>query len=160
MPFPIPKTDYLLSNTVNELLMKLPREEFQQMVQEIHEACLREGITYIHQKDNTLRVIPLMPSPRIINPIQRSYFHYVCLQIVDALKKLCAVYINDPQVRKLLPLSVEEEQWVMDAWGENIPRYHTVITRLYANTELSALDWRGNVHFFLGRSVVIRGLLS
>lgn len=158
MPFPIPKTDYLLSNTVNELLMRLPRQEFQQMVQEINEACLREGITYIHQKDNTLRVIPLMPSPRIINPIQRSYFHYVCLQIIDALKKLCAVYINDPQVRKLLPLSEEEEQWVMDAWGENIPRYHTVISRLDANTEFSALDWRENFQFFEANSVGIGGL--
>jgi hypothetical protein len=153
-----PKTDFLLSNTVNDLLSKLPPAEFRQMVQEIDEACLREGITYIHQKDNTLRVIPLMPCPRIINPIQRSYFHYVCLQVVDALKKLCAVYIQDPQVRKLLPLSEEEEQWVMDAWGEHIPRYHTVISRLDANTEFSALDWRENFQFFEANSVGIGGL--
>jgi len=153
-----PKTDFLRSNTINELLLQLPREEFRQMVGEIHEACLREGITYIHQRDNTLRVIPLMPCPRIINPIQRSYFHYVCLQIIDALKKLCAVYINDPQVRKLLPLSQEEEQWVMEAWGENIPRYHTVISRLDANTDFSALDWRENFQFFEANSVGIGGL--
>jgi hypothetical protein len=99
-----------------------------------------------------------MPCPRIINPIQRGYFHYVCLQIIDALKKLCAVYINDPQVRKLLPLSEEEEQWVMDAWGENIPRYHTVISRLDANTEFSALDWRENFQFFEANSVGIGGM--
>ncbi len=158
MPLLNPKTDFLLSNTINELLSRLPRDEFRQMVDEIHEACLREGITYIHQRDNTLRVIPLMPCPRIVNPIQRSYFHYVCLQIIDALKRLCAVYINDPQVRKLLPLSEDEEQWVMDAWGQNVPRYHTVISRLDANTEFSALDWRENFQFFEANSVGIGGL--
>ena len=158
MALPNPKTDFLLSNTINELLLKLPRQEFRRMVQEIDEACLREGITYIPQSDNTLQVIPLMPAPRIINPIQRSYFHYVCLQVIDALKKLCAVYINDPQVRKLLPLSEEEEKWVMAAWGENVPRYHTVISRLDANTEFSALDWRENFQFFEANSVGIGGL--
>jgi uncharacterized circularly permuted ATP-grasp superfamily protein len=152
------KTDFLLSDTVNELLLKLPRDEFQRMVREIDEACLREGITYVDQRDNQLRVIPLMPAPRIINPIQRSYFHYVCLQIVDALKKLCAVYISDPQVRKLLPLSEAEEQWVMEAWGEKVPRFHTVISRLDANTEFSALDWRENFQFFEANSVGIGGL--
>src|SRR5437773_66768 len=158
MPLLNPKTDFLLSNTINELLSRLPRDEFRRMVDEIHEACLREGITYIHQRDNTPRVIPLMPCPRIVNPIQRSYFHYVCLQIIDALKRLCAVYINDPQVRKLLPLSEDEEQWVMDAWGQNVPRYHTVISRLDANTEFSALDWRENFQFFEANSVGIGGL--
>ncbi len=158
MPLLIPKTDFLLSNTVNELLLRLPRQEFRQMVDEIHEACLREGITYIHQRDNTLRVIPLMPCPRIVNPIQRSYFHYVCLQIIDALKRLCAVYINDPQVRKLLPLSEDEEQWVMDSWGRDVPRYHTIISRLDANTDFSALDWRENFQFFEANSVGIGGL--
>jgi hypothetical protein len=153
-----PKTDFLLSNTVNELLLKLPCGEFQEMVEEINAACLREGITYIHQKDNSLQVIPLMPTPRIINPIQRSYFHYVCLQIIDALKKLCTMYISDPRVRKLLPLSEDDEQWVMDAWGKNIPRYHTIISRLDANTEFSALDWRENFQFFEANSVGIGGL--
>ena len=62
MPLLNPKTDFLLSNTINELLLQLPREEFRQMVGEIHEACLREGITYIHQRDNTLRVIVMSPS--------------------------------------------------------------------------------------------------
>jgi uncharacterized circularly permuted ATP-grasp superfamily protein len=158
MPLPNSKTDFLLSDTVNDLLLKLPRREFQEMVEEINAACLRDGITYIPQEDNTLRVIPLMPAPRIINPIQRSYFHYVCLQVIDALKKLCSVYISDPQVRKLLPLSEEEEQWVMNAWGENVPRYHTVISRLDANTEFSALDWRENFQFFEANSVGIGGL--
>jgi hypothetical protein len=91
MALPTPKTDFLLSNTINELLLKLPRQEFQQMVREIDEACLREGITYIPQSDNTLQVIQLMPAPCIINTINRSYFHYVFLQVIEALQKLFSV---------------------------------------------------------------------
>src|SRR5260370_16310373 len=157
MPFSGAKTDFLLSNALNELLLKLPKHEFRQMAQEVHEACLQRGITYIH-RDNTTRVIPVMLSPRVINPIQRGYFHYVCLQIIDALKKLCAAYISEPHVRKLLPLSEEEEQWILDAWGEHMPRCHTIISRLDANTDFSALDWRENFQFFEANSVGIGGL--
>jgi hypothetical protein len=157
MAFSGQKTDFLLGHALDELLLKLPKHEFRQMAEEVHEACLEKGITYIH-RDNTTRVIPLMLSPRVINPIQRSYFHYVCLQIIDALKKLCAAYISEPHVRKLLPLSEGEEQWILDAWGEHMPRCHTIISRLDANTDFSALDWRENFQFFEANSVGIGGL--
>src|SRR5260370_28546505 len=145
MPFSGAKTDFLLSNALNELLLKLPKHEFRQMAQEVHEACLQRGITYIH-RDNTTRVIPLMLSPRVINPIQRGYFHYVCLQIIDALQKLCAAYISEPQARKRLPLSESEKQWLLDAWRNHMPPCHTVSRRPDPTPDFSTLTCCPNLH--------------
>src|SRR5215471_2291282 len=98
------KSDFLQSNALNELFLKIPKDEIRQIAQEVQAECIKNGVTYVDD-DGVARVIPLMLRPRIINPIQRSYFHYVCLQLVDALKKAAGVYIRDPQVRKLLPIS-------------------------------------------------------
>jgi hypothetical protein len=151
------RTDFLRSNALHELFLKLPREEICQVAREVQDRSQKEGLSYIDD-DGVQRVIPLMLRPRIIDPIQRSYFHYVCLQINDALKRLPAMYLGDPHVRKLLPLGESEEAWLREAWGEGVPRFHTMITRLDANTDFTARDWREDFQFFEANSVGIGGL--
>jgi hypothetical protein len=157
MSQPSKRPDYLLGNTLNELFMSLPKSEIRQIAYEVHTECTRRGITYIDD-DNTVRVIPLMLRPTLINPIQRSYFHYVSLQITDALKKLCSRYIIDPQVRRLLPMREDEEAWLLGAWGKGVPRFHTTISRLDANTDFTSDEWREDFQFFEANSVGIGGL--
>jgi hypothetical protein len=157
MPPMATRTDFLLSNALSTLLLQMPESEIRQVAKEVHAECVRQGLTYVDD-DNTPRPITLMLRPRIINPIQRSYFHYICLQIVDALKKLGALYLTDPRVRRLLPLEEDEERWLCDAWGDGIPRYHTVISRLDANTDFTSPDWRENFQFFEANSVGVGGL--
>ncbi len=157
MPQPNQRTDYLVGSALNELLLKLPKAEIQQLGRQVEEECAQCGITYVGE-DHTPRVIPLMLRPRIINPIQRGYFHYVSLQIIDALKKLCAVFLHDSQVRQLLPIGEAEEQWLVDAGGKSMPRVHTIISRLDANIDLTAADWREHFQFFEANSVGAGGL--
>jgi hypothetical protein len=157
MAQPGKRPDYLLGNTLNDLFMTLPKSEIQRIAHEVHEQCTRRGITYVDD-DNSMRVIPLMLRPTLINPIQRSYFHYVSLQVIDALKKLCARYIADPEIRRLLPMREDEEAWLLGAWGRGVPRFHTILSRLDANTDFTADDWRENFQFFEANSVGIGGL--
>jgi hypothetical protein len=151
------RTDFLLSNALSKLLLQMPQSEIRQIATEVHAECVRQGLTYVDES-NKPRPIPLMLRPRIINPIQRSYFHYICLQVLDALKKLAGLYLTDPRVRRLLPLDEAEEVWLHEAWGTGIPRYHTVISRLDANTDFTAPDWRENFQFFEANSVGVGGL--
>jgi len=151
------RTDFLRSNALHDIFLRLPKEEIHQIAREVHAQSVQQGLSYIDDA-GVKGVIPLMLRPRIIDPIQRSYFHYVCLQIVDALKRLPAMYLTDPRVRKLLPLSEAEEAWLREAWGQGVPRYHTMITRLDANTDFAAKDWREDFQFFEANSVGVGGL--
>jgi len=151
------RTDFLRSNALSDIFLKMPKEEIYEIAKEVHAKCVSQDLSYVD--DNGVRdIIPLMLRPRIIDPIQRSYFHYVCLQVVDALKRLGALYLTDARVRKLLPLDEGEEQWLRDSWGESVPRYHTIITRLDANTDFAAPDWRETFQFFEANSVGVGGL--
>jgi hypothetical protein len=152
-----PRTDFLRSNALSDIFLRLPKEEIYQIASEVRCACQRQDLSYVDES-GVRGIIPLMLRPRIIDPIQRSYFHYVCLQVVDALKRLGALYLTDARVRKLLPLSEGEEQWLRDAWGTSVPRYHTMISRLDANTDFTAPDWRENFQFFEANSVGVGGL--
>jgi hypothetical protein len=151
------QTDFLSSNALNRLFLRMPADEIRQVAREVQAECQRQGVTYVAE-DGVQRVIPLMLRPRIINPIQRSYFHYVCLQILDGLKKLAALYLADPRIRGLLPVSEAEEQWLRQSWSQGVPRFHTVISRLDANTDFTAADWRENFQFFEANSVGVGGL--
>jgi hypothetical protein len=151
------KTNFLLGNFLSDLFLRMPRAEILQTAEEIQAACAQRDVTYVDD-DGVQRVIPLMLRPRIINPVQRSYFHYVCLQVVDALKKLGGLYLSDPRVRRVLPLDEAEEAWLRDAWGDGVPRFHTIITRLDANADFTAHDWRECFQFFEANSVGVGGL--
>jgi hypothetical protein len=153
----ISSADFLSSNALNRLFLRMPPEEIQQVAREVEAECLRQGLTYVAE-DGVQRIIPLMLRPRIINPIQRSYFHYVCLQMLDGLKKLAALYLVDPRIRRLLPISEAEEKWLRQSWADGVPRFHTVISRLDANTDFTAPDWRENFQFFEANSVGVGGL--
>jgi hypothetical protein len=151
------RTDFLRSNALHDLFLKLPKQEICQIAKEVQNRAKEQGLSYIDDA-GVEGVIPLMLRPRIIDPIQRSYFHYVCLQIVDALKRLPALYLADPRVRRLLPLEETEEDWLRETWGKGVPRFHTMITRLDANTDFTANDWREDFQFFEANSVGIGGL--
>jgi hypothetical protein len=151
------RTDFLRSNALHDLFLRMPKEEICQVARDVQHECIKQGLSYIDES-GIQGVIPLMLRPRIIDPIQRSYFHYVCLQIVDALKRLPALYLADPRVRRLLPLEEAEESWLREAWGQGVPRYHTMITRLDANTDFAAKDWREDFQFFEANSVGVGGL--
>src|SRR5438093_11584373 len=97
--------------SLNRLFLQMPEEEIRAIAKEVNAECLRQGLTYVDE-GGAQRVIALLLRPRVINPIQRSYFHYVCLQVVDALKKLAALYLVDPRIRRLLPLGEAEEEWL------------------------------------------------
>jgi hypothetical protein len=151
------RTDFLRSNALHDLFLRMSRAEICQVAKEVEHQSIQQGLSYIDES-GIESVIPLMLRPRIIDPIQRSYFHYVCLQIVDALKRLPALYLADPRVRRLLPLEDTEESWLRDAWGRGVPRYHTMITRLDANTDFAAKDWREDFQFFEANSVGVGGI--
>jgi hypothetical protein len=151
------KSDFLSSNALNRLFLQMPPQEIAQIAAGVEAECLRQGVTYVDD-DGIQRVIPLMLRPRIINPIQRSYFHYVCLQVIDALKKLAALYLVDPRIRRLLPLSEAEEQWLRQSWTHGVPRFHTIISRLDANADFASTDWRESFQFFEANSVGVGGI--
>lgn len=154
---PTQRIDYRARDALNDLFFQLPRDEVRRAAEEVRAACVEVGLTYVDD-DGAERIIDLLLRPRIINPVQRSYFHYVCLQVADALKKLPALYLADAQVRRVLPLGEVEERWLRDAWGKGVPRHHTIITRLDANTDFTADDWLENFQFFEANSVGIGGL--
>jgi hypothetical protein len=151
------RTDFLRSNALHDIFLRMSKEEINQIGIEVRDQSIKQGLFYVND-DGVQEVIPLMLRPRIIDPIQRSYFHYVCLQLVDALKRLPAMYLADPRIRRLLPLEESEEAWLREAWGQGQPRYHTMITRLDANTDFAAKDWREDFQFFEANSVGIGGL--
>src|SRR5205823_2932337 len=78
---------------------------------------------------------------------QLSYIRYVSLTIVNALKRLPDLYLEHPAVRKLLPLSPEEEEWLRDCWSPAHRDNNPVFGRLDAVVDFTSAMWKDSLRF-------------
>ena len=151
------RVDARLGITLNEIFLKIPPAEARAIFREVERAAEKADLVF-EDDDGATRTVPIMVRPRIIRPEQEQYFHKVCLEVTRALEKLARLYTEDPRVRALLPFTEHEERWLRDIWAKVGRQPQTVVARLDANTDFSAVDWDKNFHFFETNSVGVGGM--
>ncbi|HWB14510.1 MAG TPA: hypothetical protein VG826_35125 [Pirellulales bacterium] len=129
------KVFYGLSDeTIVELTRRMEREAFRRNL--------------IYSRHGEVEAIRVMLRPLGVMPDQLAYLHFVSLTLLNALKRLPDLYVQDFEVRKLVPLSEAEERWLWDSWGQSQRDNNPVFGRLDAMVEFTSPTWKESLQFF------------
>ena len=129
-----------LDSQLRKAFYALPPQAILDLVRRTaEESRLRHLIYQRDGKDETVRVLI---RPMGVMPEQRAYLHYVNLTVLNALKRLPEIYLADPEIRRAVPLSEPEEQWLRDTWGPSQRENNPVIGRLDGVIDLTSPMWK------------------
>jgi hypothetical protein len=124
---------------------ELSAAEVADILGEMREESLRRKLVYM--RDGEAEIIPVMMRPTGVLPDQLGYMHFVALTIVNALKRLPDLYIQDFAVRGVVPLTPPEEKWLWDNWGPDHRENNPVFGRLDAVVDFTSPMWKDSLHF-------------
>ncbi len=99
----------------------------------------------IYQRDGVEETIRVLARPTGVMPEQLAYLHYVNLTVLNALKRLPEMYLCDPEVREVVPLSEPEHEWLRDCWGPGQRENNPVIGRLDGVIEFTSPMWKDSL---------------
>ena len=72
---------------------------------------------------------------------------FVSLTLINALKRLPDLYIQDFHVRSITPITPVEEKWLWDTWGPSHRDLNPVLGRLDAVLDFTSPMWKESLHF-------------
>jgi hypothetical protein len=134
-----------LDSRVRKVLYALPEQTIVELWQRMAEEARRRHLVYL--RDGTEETIRVMLRPIGVLPDQLQYLHYVSLTILNALKRLPDLYLQDFAVRSVVPLTAAEEQWLWECWGPSQRENNPVLGRLDAVVELTSPMWKDSLRF-------------
>ncbi len=102
----------------------------------------------IYTRHGEVEAIRVMLRPIGVMPDQLAYVHVVSLTLLNALKRMPDLYIQDFAVREVAPLSDAEEKWLWDSWGPSQRENNPVFGRLDAMVEFTSPTWKESLKFF------------
>lgn len=145
-----------LDHQVSRAFLALSPAQATDLMQRVVAEAYRRRLVYA--RDNELEVIPFFARPAAILPDQFAYLHYVSLTLVNALKRLPDMYLQNPDVRAALPFSPPEEQWIRDYWTYDHSENNPVFGRLDAVLDLTSPMWKDSLHFMEANLSGVGGL--
>jgi carboxypeptidase Taq len=101
----------------------------------------------IYEHEGVQEPIRLMLRPLLVMQEQLSYVHHVCLQLIEALKRLPDLYLGDERIRKIVAITPEEERWFHDTWTKDHSRFNSIYGRLDAVCDFTGANWQDSLHF-------------
>ena len=105
------------------------------------------GNEMIYEYEGVQEPVRLMLRPLLVMQEQLSYVHHVCLQLIEALKRLPDLYLQDEPIRKIVAITPEEERWFRDTWTKDHSRFNSIYGRLDAVCDFTGAGWQDLLHF-------------
>jgi hypothetical protein len=134
-----------LAGQVSQAFAKIPGPAVVDLVRRMREEAFRRHLIYL--RDGTPDAIHVLPSPLTVLPDQVSYIHFVSLTILNALKRLPDLYVQDFAVREVLRLSPAEEEWLWKCWGPGQRENNPIFGRLDAMIDFTSPMWKDSLRF-------------
>jgi len=134
-----------LDSQVRRAFFAMPSETVLDLVRRFPEEAARRKLTYM--RDGQTETIRVMLRPTGVMPDQLAYLHFVSLTLINALKRLPELYIQDFAVRAAVPLTPPEEKWLWDCWGPSHRENNPVFGRLDAVIDFTSPMWKDSLHF-------------
>lgn len=135
-----------LDSRLRKVFYGLPPETIVELSQRMTEEAFRRSLIYTRHGD--VEAIRVMLRPIGVMPDQLAYLHFVSLTILNALKRMPDLYVQDFAVREVAPLSEAEEKWLWDSWGASQRENNPVFGRLDAMVEFTSPTWKESLRFF------------
>jgi hypothetical protein len=145
-----------LAGQVRETFYKIPEAELATLLRCIREEASRRHIVYL--RDGKLETTPVLACPITVLPDQLAYLQAVSLTILNALKRLPELYLEDAQVREVLQLLPEEEAWFRDCWSPGHREHNPVFGRLDAMIDFVSPMWKDSLRYLEPNLSSIGGL--
>ena len=134
-----------LASQLRQAFSRLSPSEFSELRDTLRAEALQRKLIYM--REGEAEPISVMLRPTGILPDQLAYLHFVALTLINALKRLPDLYIQDFGVRGVVPLEPPEEKWLWDNWGPNHRENNPVFGRLDAVIDLTSPMWKDSLHF-------------
>lgn len=134
-----------LAGAVRRAFVRTPEGEQARLLHNLREEAKRRHLCY--WRNDELETIRVLALPLTALPEQLSYIRYACLTILTALKRLPDLYLQDPAVRRTVPLSPTEETWLEECWTQSHRESNPVFGRLDAVVDLTSPMWKNSLHF-------------
>src|SRR5580704_9523236 len=134
-----------LDSRVRKAFYALPPATIVELWERMNTEAHEQNLVYFHEgRPETIRI---MLRPIGVMPDQLAYLNYVSLTILNALKRLPDLYLQDFAVRSIVPLSPVEEKWLWDGWGPAHRELNPVLGRLDAVVEFTSPMWKDSLRF-------------
>jgi len=134
-------TPQAATEAINAAFLKIPKAEIHHLLRQKTTLSLRCGMS-MKTAHGHRRLIEVQLRPWIVDTRQVVFFHRTCLLLRQALAKVMPLYLANPEVRKVVPLSEEEHAWLMDVNGDRCQRPQAVLDRLDATATFATSDWK------------------
>jgi len=119
--------------------------EFAQTARRLAADALASEVCY--EREGAREAVRIMLRPLLAHKDQLTYVHYVCLRISEALSQLPTLFLGDAEIRRTVPVTGEEEQWLREIWTPNHGRNNAVYGRLDASCDFTSANWRDTLKF-------------
>lgn len=101
----------------------------------------------IYEREGRREGVRIMLRPLLMLRQQVSYVHQVCLRLLDSLKQLPALYLNDPDVQRILRISDGESTWLRSIWTPRHGHDSPIYGRLDAVCDFACAGWQDSLKF-------------
>lgn len=134
-----------LDSRVRQAFLALPPSTVQALVAQLTTEAFRRSFIYV--RAGQAEAIPAMLRPCLALPDQLVYMHTVSLCLLNALKRLPELYLQESAVRAVVPLTPPEEQWLREYWGPSQSAHNPVLARLDAVIDFTSPMWKDSLQF-------------
>ena len=134
-----------LDSRVRQVFYAIPPQTIVAMVERMEDEAFKRSLLYV--RDGQPEAIRVFLRPTGVMPDQLAYLHFVSLTIVNALKRLPELYIQDFAVRAAVPLTPPEEKWLWDSYGPSQRETNPVFGRLDAMVDFTSPMWKDSLRF-------------
>ncbi|MCL5995039.1 MAG: hypothetical protein M1546_03155 [Chloroflexi bacterium] len=145
-----------LDSRLRRAFFDLPASTIWELAETVPRNARSHGLTYWREgKEETINIL-LRPTGVLSE--QMNYFHTVSLTLLEALKRIPDLYLDNPDVRKIVPLEPDEEQWLYDTWTPDHRNSHCVFGRLDAMVDFTSPTWKDTLAFVEPNMVGVGGI--
>ena len=134
-----------LDSRVRKAFYAMPPEQVVDLYRRMEDEAIRRSLLYL--RGGVAEGIRVLLRPIAVMPDQLAYLHYVSLTILNALKRLPDLYLQDFAVRQIVPLTPPEEKWLWDSWGPSHRETNPVLGRLDAVVDFTSPMWKDSLRF-------------
>ena len=149
-------TPLRVMESVNAAFLRISRAEIKGILSRKERLSLRHGMGMFTDRGKP-RTIDVQLRPWAVDARQLRFFHRTCLLLRASLSRVLPLYLNQQQVRRVVPLPPQEHAWVMEINAGGLQRPQAVVDRLDATATFAVTDWK-NFWFLEPNSVGIGGV--
>ena len=145
-----------LDSRLRRAFSELPASAVWELAEAVPLHARRHGLTY--WRDGREEVINIFLRPTGVLAEQMDCFHTVSLALLEALKRLPDLYLENPAVREVVPLLPEEAAWLRALWTPAHRNAHCVFGRLDAAVDFTSPTWKDTLAFIEPNLVGVGGI--